>query len=227
MDCLSGCYASFNWVKLALGLCLEAFEPLRTCGLCREALWRSMTLSTQLQSRAGSVCELCAAPNAATALPVEPRESESADTTVLACEPCAAQIESGALHSDHFRVLKDTMWSQEPPVQAMIYRLLTQLSAESWANEARDMLYLEPEIIDWAMAGITEQSAPTRDSHGTILNSGDTVTLIKDLPVKGAGFTAKRGTAVRGISLTNNPEHIEGRVNGQRIVLVTAYLKKS
>ena len=51
--------------------------------------------------------------------------------------------------------------------------------------------------------------------------------LIKDLPVKGAGFTAKRGTAVRGISLVqDNPEHIEGRVEGQRIVILTKFVKK-
>ena len=52
--------------------------------------------------------------------------------------------------------------------------------------------------------------------------------LIKDLPVKGAGFTAKRGTAVRGISLVaDNAAHIEGRVEGQRIVILTAFVKKS
>jgi protein PhnA len=66
-----------------------------------------------------------------------------------------------------------------------------------------------------------------RDANGAILSAGDSVTLIKDLAVKGAGFTAKRGTIVRGISLTDNPLHIEGRVNGQRIVLVSAFLKKS
>ena len=51
--------------------------------------------------------------------------------------------------------------------------------------------------------------------------------LIKDLPVKGAGFTAKRGTAVRGISLVlDNAAHIEGRVEGQRIVILTEFVKK-
>jgi protein PhnA len=66
------------------------------------------------------------------------------------------------------------------------------------------------------------------DSNGTVLEAGDTVTLIKDLNVKGAGFTAKRGTAVRGISLVaDNPEHIEGRVNGQQIVILTKFVKKS
>ncbi|HIP12499.1 MAG TPA: alkylphosphonate utilization protein [Arcobacter sp.] len=66
-----------------------------------------------------------------------------------------------------------------------------------------------------------------RDTNGVILSAGDTVTIIKDLNVKGAGFTAKRGTAVRNISLASNPEQIEGRVNGVKIVLLTCFLKKS
>ena len=66
-----------------------------------------------------------------------------------------------------------------------------------------------------------------KDANGAILNQGDNVVLIKDLPVKGAGFTAKRGTAVRGISLVaDNPAHIEGRVEGQRIVILTQFVKK-
>ncbi|MNH11503.1 hypothetical protein D3C79_710190 [compost metagenome] len=68
---------------------------------------------------------------------------------------------------------------------------------------------------------------PTVDSNGAVLQEGDSVTLIKDLDVKGGGFTAKRGTLVKGIRLTNNPLHIEGKVNGVQIVLVAAYLKKA
>ena len=46
--------------------------------------------------------------------------------------------------------------------------------------------------------------------------------------VKGANFTAKRGTAVRDISLVaDNEAQIEGRVNGQRIVILTKFVKKS
>ena len=52
--------------------------------------------------------------------------------------------------------------------------------------------------------------------------------FLKDLNVKGGGFTAKRGTAVRNISLVHdNHEHIEGRVNDQHIVILTQYVKKS
>jgi protein PhnA len=65
------------------------------------------------------------------------------------------------------------------------------------------------------------------DSNGTILENGDTVTLIKDLEVKGANFTAKRGTSVRNIRLVHdNPEQIEGKINGQGIVILTQYVKK-
>ena len=46
--------------------------------------------------------------------------------------------------------------------------------------------------------------------------------------MKGGGFTAKRGTAVRGIGLVHdNPGQIEGRVNGQQIVILTQFVKKS
>jgi protein PhnA len=120
------------------------------------------------------------------------------------------------------------MWSSVPAVQITAWRMLNRLTPESWAQDLLDMLYLDDEMLSWANAGlILENAKPTVDSNGAQLNAGDNVTLIKDLEVKGANFTAKRGTAVRNISLTNNPEHIEGRVNGTRIVLVSKFLKKS
>lgn len=101
-----------------------------------------------------------------------------------------------------------------------------RLASEPWATEALDMLYLDPELEDWVNAA-PASAVVHLDSNGTVLNAGDTVTLIKDLPVKGAGFTAKRGTAVRGISLVaENAGHIEGRVEGQRIVILTEFVKK-
>ena len=68
----------------------------------------------------------------------------------------------------------------------------------------------------------------TRDSNGAILNEGDSVTLIKDLKVKGTSVTLKRGAIVRGIRLTGDPEEIEGRVdNVKGLVLKTCFLKKA
>jgi protein PhnA len=118
------------------------------------------------------------------------------------------------------------MWSEHAPVQVLAWRMLDRLSDEAWARDLADMLYLEDEVLAWAKSGAIRASLH-KDSNGAPLENGDNVVLIKDLPVKGAGFTAKRGTAVRGISLVqDNPAHIEGRVEGQRIVILTDFVKK-
>jgi protein PhnA len=67
-----------------------------------------------------------------------------------------------------------------------------------------------------------------RDSNGNELKDGDNVTLIKDLKVKGANVTLKRGTMIRGIRLTSNPDEVDCRhekVKG--LVLRTEFLKKA
>ena len=64
-----------------------------------------------------------------------------------------------------------------------------------------------------------------RDANGVVLQSGDSVVLIKDLPVKGSSMIAKRGTAVRRISVDHdNAAYIEGKVDGIQIVIITKYL---
>ncbi|WP_339653117.1 alkylphosphonate utilization protein [uncultured Salegentibacter sp.] len=66
-----------------------------------------------------------------------------------------------------------------------------------------------------------------KDSNGAVIETGDTVVLTKDLNVKGSSFTAKRGTDVRRVSLVyDNPEQIEGKVEGQQIVILTKFVKK-
>ncbi len=67
-----------------------------------------------------------------------------------------------------------------------------------------------------------------KDSNGTILNSGDSVTLIKDLKVKGTSVTLKRGTLVKNIHLTDDAEEIECNADKVRgLVLKTCFLKKA
>ena len=72
-------------------------------------------------------------------------------------------------------------------------------------------------------------SDETRDSNGNELKDGDNVTLIKDLKVKGSGgVTLKRGTVIKGIRLTGNPEEVDCRhekVKG--LVLRTEFLRKA
>lgn len=50
-----------------------------------------------------------------------------------------------------------------------------------------------------------------KDNNGALLAEGDSVTLIKDLKVKGSSLTLKRGTLVKNIRLTNSASEIEGR----------------
>lgn len=66
-----------------------------------------------------------------------------------------------------------------------------------------------------------------RDSNGNILAEGDSVTVIKDLKVRGSSTVIKRGTKVKNIRLTDNPEEIEGKVEGSVMVLRTEFMKKA
>lgn len=116
------------------------------------------------------------------------------------------------------------MWSEDPAIQVLAARTLSKI-AEPWANDLADQLYLDDDTRAWA-DNVPEQT-DHKDSNGQPLTNGDTVVLIKDLLVKGGGFTAKRGTAVHKITLVpDNAAHIEGRVEGQRIVILTEFVKK-
>lgn len=170
-----------------------------------------------------TACALCSA-DAAHAHTVAPR-----DDTVDLCPACLAGVTEGPTDSAHWHCLHDAIWSTEPAVQVTAWRLLKALPEAPWARDLLDIASLEPEVQSWAEAGLPDEDAVVhRDTNGAVLAQGDTVVLIKDLPVKGAGFTAKRGTAVRGISLApDNAGHIEGRVDGQRIVILTEFVKKS
>ncbi|MDX1810823.1 MAG: PhnA domain-containing protein [Gammaproteobacteria bacterium] len=191
-----------------------------------------MTTESTLRERSNSSCELCGSTDDLHVYEIPPSSDGSADQCILLCQTCNSQITGESeIDVNHWRCLNDSMWSQVPAVQVMAWRMLDKLKAEGWPQDLLDMLYLEDETLNWAKAGSSasaEDAVVHKDCHGAVLEAGDTVTLIKDLDVKGANFTAKRGTAVRGIALVaDNPEHIEGRVNGQRIVILTKFVKKS
>lgn len=65
-----------------------------------------------------------------------------------------------------------------------------------------------------------------KDSNGDELFDGDSVTVIKDLKVKGSSMVIKRGTKVKSIRLTENSEEVDCKIDGSGIVLKTCYLKK-
>lgn len=69
--------------------------------------------------------------------------------------------------------------------------------------------------------------APVRDAAGNVLADGNSVTLIKDLKVKGANQTLKQGTIIRSIRLTDNDEEIDCRFEGIKgLVLRTEFVRK-
>ncbi|MCI4661843.1 MAG: PhnA domain-containing protein [Neomegalonema sp.] len=196
-----------------------------------------MSVEQDVRARAQDLCALCGgAQGLSVVVPAPEPEAPEADQAVLLCETCAGQVSGAAdLDPHHLLCLHESAWSQVPAVQVTAWRLLGKLAAQAdgggWAQDLREQLYLEPEVLAWAQAETVEEAtsdAQHRDSNGAVLVSGDTVTLIKDLPVKGAGFTAKRGTAVRNISpVPDNPEQISGRVNDQQIIILTKFVKKS
>ena len=192
-----------------------------------------MSIEEELHVRSESKCELCGAADNLGVYEVPPGSNGSADESVLICGTCREQIENPEKVDVHrWRCLNDSMWSQVPAVQVMVWRMLKCLSSEGWPQELLDTLYLDENTQAWAEATgegkSDEVTVKHVDSNGAVLNAGDAVTLIKDLPVKGASFTAKRGTVVRGISLVaDNPEHIEGRVSGHHIVILTKFIKKA
>ncbi|WP_220272520.1 PhnA domain-containing protein [Alteromonas aestuariivivens] len=186
-------------------------------------------LEERVAARANGVCELCGSSEELAVYPVPASPSEDSDTAVLACERCRAQLDDEqTLDTNHWRCLNDAMWSPVAAVQVLAWRMLNRLSSETWAQDLLDMMYIDDATRQWAEAGLVDHSRePTLDANGTVLAAGDTVHLTKDLDVKGTSFTAKRGTAVRNISLSDNPAHIEGRVNGTRIVIIAEYTKKA
>jgi protein PhnA len=182
-----------------------------------------VSLDQSLLDRSGNKCELCSSVENLCEYTVEPR-----DEKILVCGTCSEQLnDTSKIDETHMFCLNDAMWSEVDAVKVVSFRLFSLMKNQ----DMLDMMYLEDDILDWAKEGLPEEKDPNapiyRDSNGVELNAGDTVVIIKDLPVKGAGFTAKQGTAVRNISLVHgDPTHIEGRVNGVKIHLKTCFLKK-
>ncbi len=188
-----------------------------------------MDIKQALFARSGQQCELCGSKDNLNVFEVTPSDG-TAEQSVLICSTCQNQIDAPeTMDANHWRCLNDSMWNPEPAVQVISYRLLNALRTEGWPQDLLDIMYLDEATKVWADTSFSdnEERIATKDSNGTILQEGDNVTLIKDLVVKGANFTAKRGTMVKGIHLTENPLHIEGKVNGTQIVLVAAFLKKA
>lgn len=188
-------------------------------------------MKERLLKRSGGNCELCNTSNDLSIYYVGPGEGE--ENAVLICSSLIPQIEGDEdMNPSDWTFLPEAMWSEIPAIQVLSWRMLQRFKNESWASDALDILYLDEETQRWAedwddpLENKTEEEVH-KDAFGNVLADGDSVVLTKTLDVKGSSISAKLGTVVRNIRLVpDHPDQIEGRVEGQQIVILTKFLRK-
>ena len=189
----------------------------------------SIVTEKRLKDRSGSKCEISGSDENLVVYLVEHKTEETPENCILITKNLRDQIENPeTMNPNDWRGLSDSMWNENLPVQIVSWRMLARLKN----HDLLDMMYLDEDALEWAKAtgeaDDDEGKIIHKDSNGNILTDGDSVVLIKDLDVKGATFTAKRGAAVHNIKLVwDNAEQIEGRVENQHIVILTQYVKKT
>ena len=189
----------------------------------------SVVTEKRLKDRSGSTCEISGTNENLVVYLVEPKTEATPENCILIAKPLLDQIKNPeTMNPNDWRGLSDSMWNENLPVQVVSWRMLARLKN----HDLLDMMYLDEDALEWAKAtgeGEDEEGKIVhKDSNGNLLFDGYSVVLIKDLDVKGANFTAKRGAAVHNIKVVwDNAEQIEGRVEGQHIVILTQYVKKT
>jgi protein PhnA len=187
-------------------------------------------IERKLKDRSGSVCEISGTEHDLVVYVLPPTNERTVENSVLIAKHLKDQIENPeAMNENDWRGLSDSMWNEHLPVQILSWRMLARLKN----TDLLEMMYLDEESLEWAKAtGEGEEEDENKivhkDSNGVTLLDGDSVVLIKDLDVKGATFTAKRGAAVHNIKLVwDDANLIEGRVENQNIYILTQYVKKT
>ena len=187
-----------------------------------------MALQKVLEERSNNECELCNNSGELSAYPIPPKDDSKLEFQIVCCANCLDKIKASDFSdTNYWRFVTGTIWSAVPAVQAMSYKILTKLKDTDWAGETLESVFLEENIIEWANAEDELAQEPHKDCFGALLSPGDNVVLVQNLNVKGTSFTAQKGTVVKNIKLVHDdPTHIEGKVNGTTIYILTKYLKK-
>ena len=192
-----------------------------------------MKLEDVNNERSENKCDLCKSTAPVVIYEVVPQIGSYDDSIIRICGKCKAQIEKKEEpDSSHWsKCLPESMWSEVPGVQVVSWRMLNRYRNESWAADNLDMMYLDDEKLAVAKATGDHDNDGTvelhKDCDGNILHAGDTVTLTKPLDVKGSSLHAKMSTIVKNIRLdSENTEQIEGKIEGQLIVILTKYVRK-
>jgi protein PhnA len=185
-----------------------------------------MSISPELKQRNQDLCELCNVETPTHDYTVSPKNDDTIDHQVALCDTCLAAIDDKD-SSFHWRCLEGSIWSQEPSVQALSYRILQNFKEEDWANNLLGSVDLDETVVQWALSAF-EVADVHKDAFGNLLENGDTVVLTQALNVKGTNFTASKGTVVKKIKLvSDNAEQIEGKINEQTIVILCKFVKKN
>lgn len=181
----------------------------------------------------GKLCELCQKEGKLSAYLVTPEDRSN--NQVWICEDLISQIEQSVeIQVNDWRFLTESIWSENPAIQVLSWRMLHRLKnkGETWAADTLEIAYLDEETLLWAQKEVEDsveegEGNVHKDSNGNVLLNGDSVVLTKTLDVKGSSLSAKLGTVVKNIRLVeDNHEQIEGKVEGQMIVILTKYLRK-
>ena len=184
-----------------------------------------MSISASLKQRNQELCELCNTLVATDEYTVSPKNDESIANQVALCQTCLSSINKTDA-SFYWRYLEGSIWSAEPSVQALSYRILQNYKSEDWASNLLSTVDLDETIIQWALTSL-EVAELHKDAFGNILANGDNVVLTQALNVKGTNFTASKGEVVKKIKLVNdNAEQIEGKIKDQTIVILCKFVKK-
>lgn len=181
-----------------------------------------------------NICELCQKESDVSLFRVTPEDHPKNE--IIICTNLIDQINKKTpVEVNDWRFLTDSIWSEKPAIQVLSWRMLHRLKnlGEIWAADTLDIAYLEDETRVWAEKDLDEPVSSEgevtlhKDSNGNILENGDSVVLTKTLDVKGSTLSAKLGTVVKNIRLVeDNHEQIEGKVEGQMIVILTKFLRK-
>jgi protein PhnA len=192
-----------------------------------------MSVDKELHKRSNNLCELCGSNEANIAFAVPNSPSNKVEHQLWICPTCNTQMANTEIADEnHWRCLKDSIWSEIPVIKVVSWRMLHKLKNLDWTQDLLDIAYLDETEMEWAKASSDHINQDDIEKHldcfGAVLINGDNVVLTKTLDVKGATFSAKVGTVVHNIRLvSDNTDQIEGRVNGSQIVILTKYVRKS
>lgn len=191
-----------------------------------------MKIEEIVQKRAEAKCELCKSIDTLRMYEVPSPNGTTEENCIFICVKCTAQIDKKEeLDSKHWQCLAESMWNEVSGIQVVAWRMLSRLRIESWASDNLELLYLDDEKLAWAKSTGDHENYGSvdlhKDSNGHVLQNGDSIVLVKSLDVKGSTINAKLGTVVKNIRLVeNNTAQIEGRIEGQVIVILTKYVRK-